>query len=546
MKRLWSGTAIHRAVAATFALLIVLSASFAQAPADPYSGMPDTQQAAPLLSPDQLDNLVAPVALYPDPLLSQVLAASTYSLEIVEAQQWLGQNSNLRGSQLMDAAKQQNWDPSVQAMVAFPDAFRLLANDIRWTTDLGNAFLAQQADVMSAVQRMRAGARANGRLTTTPQQVVTMDAQDGQNAIEIQPADPQVIYVPIYSPSYVWGRPAWDGYYDMWYPSGFGWGFGYGRGIYMSSFYPGWDGWGGWGWGSGWFGNSLFLNTGFFNRYGFHGGNYGGYGGYSGGGFGGRTAWTHDPGHRLGIAYPNRTVASRFGGDRMNGGQFAGGARTSIGRPNGGRLDSGRTGTSQLNRAASGAGAGGSRSAASGGWQRFGDGNRSPSAGRSDARGSAQSGASGVRSSNRASTGSYRQPAQNYSANGGSRNYRAPAQGSSGYGSAQGYRSSPSSGRSVSPSYSAPRSGASSAPRSYAAPRQSYSVPRSSAGPRVSGGGGSSAPRSYSAPSQSFSAPRSSSSPRVSSGGSGSSGGRSVGNSGSSGGRSGGGGGRRR
>ena len=500
MKQLWSGTAIYKAVAATFALLLALPASFAQAPADPYSGAPDTQQAAMLLSPDQLDNLVAPVALYPDPLLSQVLAASTYPLEIVEAQQWLGQNSNLQGAQLMDAARQQNWDPSVQALVAFPDAFRLLSNDIRWTTDLGNAFLAQQADVMSAVQRMRAGARANGRLTTTPQQVVTMDAQNGQNAIEILPADPQVIYVPIYSPSYVWGRPVWDGYYDMWYPSGFGWGFGYGPGIYMSGFYPGWDGWGGWGWGSGWFGRSLYLNTGFFNRYGFRGGNFGRYGGYSGSGFGGRTAWTHDPGHRLGIPYPNRTVASRFGGDRSNGG----------------RLDSGRTGTSQLNRAASGAGAGGSRSAASGGWQRFGDGNRPPSAGRSDTRGSAQSGVSGVRSSNRASTGSYRQPSQGYAANGGSRNYRAPAQSSGGYGSAQGYRSSPSSGRSVSPGYTAPRNGGSFAPRSYSAPSQGYSAPRPSSGPRVS------------------------------SGGSGSSGRRSAGNSGSSGSRSAGGGGRRR
>ena len=526
MKRLWSGTAIHRAVAATFALLIALPASFAQAPADPYSGMPDTQQAAMLLSPDQLDNVVAPVALYPDPLLSQVLAASTYPLEIVEAQQWLGQNSNLQGAQLMDAAKQQNWDPSVQALVAFPDAFSLLGNDIRWTTDLGNAFLAQQADVMSAVQRMRAGARANGRLTTTPQQIVTMDAQDGQDAIEIQPADPQVIYVPIYSPSYVWGTPVWGGYYDMWYPAGFGWGFGYGRGIYMSSFFPSWDGWGGWGWGSGWFGGSLFYNTGFFNRYGFRGGDFGRYGGFSGSRFGGRTAWTHDPGHRMGIPYPNRTVASRFnstrfgssrpGGNRMNGGQFAGGARSSGGQWNGGRINSGRPGTSQPNRGATGAGASGGRSGASGEWQRFGGGNRSPSAGRSDARGSARSGASGVQSSNRAGTGSYRQPSQNYAANGGSRNYRAPAQSSGGYGSAQGYRSSPSSGRSVSPGYLAPRSGGSSAPRSYSTPRQSYSAPRSS------------------------------SSPRVSSGGSGSSGGRSVGNSGSSGGRSGGGGGRRR
>jgi hypothetical protein len=453
-------------VASTFALLIALPASFAQAPADPSSGMPDTQQAAPLLSPDQLNNLVAPVALYPDPLLSQVLAASTYPLEIVEAQQWLGQNSNLQGSQLMDAAKRQNWDPSVQALVAFPDAIRLLANDIRWTTDLGNAFLAQQADVMSAVQRMRARARANGRLTTTPQQVVTMDAQGGQNEIQIEPADPQVIYVPIYSPSYVWGTPVWGGYYDMWYPSGFGWGFGYGPGIYMSSFYPDWIGWGGWGWGCGWFGRSLFLNTGFFNRYGFRGGDFGRYGGFSGRGFGGRTPWAHNPGHRLGIPYSNRNVASRFGGSRMNGGQFARGTRS-----------------------------GGGRSGASGDWQRFGGGNRSPSAGRPDARGSARSGASGFQSGNRGGTGSYQQPSQNYAAKGGSRNYRAPAQRSSGYGSAQVYRSSPSSGRSVSPGYSAPRS---------------------------------------------------SSSPRVSSGGSGPSGGRSVGNSGSSGSRSSGGGGRRR
>ena len=132
------------------------------------------QQAPPLLSPDQLDNLVAPVALYPDPLLGQVLAASTYPLEITEAQQWLQRNRNLQGTQLVDAAKQQNWDPSVQALVAFPDALNLLSNDIRWTTDLGNAFLAQQADVMSAVQAMRdAGSRSNGNrlYQSTPQQV---------------------------------------------------------------------------------------------------------------------------------------------------------------------------------------------------------------------------------------------------------------------------------------------------------------------------------------------------------------------------------------
>ena len=550
---------MHRAVAATCALLIALPASFAQAPADPYSGTPDTQQAALLLSPDQLNNLVAPIALYPDPLLSQVLAASTYPLEIVEAQQWLRQNSNLRGAQLMDAARRQNWDPSVQALVAFPDALTLLASDIRWTTDLGNAFLAQQADVMSAVQSMRARARANGRLSTTPQQVVRIDTQDGQNAIEIVPADPQVIYVPIYRPAYVWGPPIWGAYPDLWYPSGFGWGFGYGPGIYMSGFFPSWNGWSDWGWGSGWFGHSLFLNIGFFSRYGFHHGDFGHYGGHYGSGYGGRAAWTHNPGHRMGIPYPNRSVASRFGGDRMNGGQYAGGARSSGGQWNGGRMDSGRPGTSQLNRTATGAGSSGVRSAASGEWRRFGDGNRSPSATRSDALGSARSGNSGVRSSNRADAGSYRQSTPNYAANGGSRSSRAPAQSNGGYGLAQGGRSSSSSGRSVSPGYSAPRGSGYSAPRSYSAPSQSYSAPRGggSSAPRsysapsqsysAPRGGGSSAPRSYSAPSQSYSAPRSSSGPRVSSGGgSGYSGGRSGGNAGSSGGRSAGGGGHRR
>ena len=513
---------IQRAVVATCALLIALPASFAQAPADPSSEMPETQQAAPLLSPDQLDNLVAPVALYPDPLLSQVLAASTYPLEIVEAQQWLGQNSNLSGAQLMDAARQQNWDPSVQALVAFPDALALLANDIRWSTDLGNAFLAQQAEVMSAVQRMRARARASGKLTTTPQQVVTMATQDGQEAVEILPADPQVIYVPIYSPSYVWGPPVWGAYPDLWYPSGFGFGFGYGRGIYMSSYFPSWMGWSDWGWGSGWFGRSLFLNTGFFNRYGFRGGDYGRYGGFSGRGWGGRAAWTHNPGHRMGIPYPNRTVANRFnstrfgssrmGGERMNGGQFGGGARSGGGARNGGRIDSGRPGSLQMNRSGAGFGGSAARSGASGQWRSFGNGSRSPSAGSSEVRGSARSGNSGPRSSNRGEVGTYRQSSPNNAANGATRSSRAPAQNDRGYSSAQGY--------------SAPRGGGSSARRSYSAPSQSYSAPRSYTSPRVSGGGGSSARRSYSAPSQSYSAPRSSSGPRVSGGRSGGGGGR--------------------
>ena len=148
--------------------MMVALAQEAQVPAD-------QQQAAPrtALTAQQLDNLVAPLALYPDPLLSQVLVAATYPLEVVEANQWLQDNRSLTGTALMDAAKQQNWDASVQALVAFPDVLARLNQDVRWTTDLGNAFLGQQKDVMAAVQRLRARAQANGKLTSTPQETVS-------------------------------------------------------------------------------------------------------------------------------------------------------------------------------------------------------------------------------------------------------------------------------------------------------------------------------------------------------------------------------------
>src|SRR5579862_4976310 len=129
-----------------------------------------TEEAAPPIPNDQLDDLVAPIALYPDPLLSQVMVASTYPLEIVEAQQWLQRNPGLSGQQLTEAARAQNWDASVQALVAMPDVLGKLNQDLQWTTTLGNAFLAQQSDVMAAVQQMRGRAQANGRLSTTTQQ----------------------------------------------------------------------------------------------------------------------------------------------------------------------------------------------------------------------------------------------------------------------------------------------------------------------------------------------------------------------------------------
>jgi hypothetical protein len=306
--KLW----IRQGISVVCALLLAGTGAvaLAQGPVAPPQGPPRAQA----LPPQQLDDLVAPIALYPDPLLGQVLAASTYPVELVEAQQWLQANSNLQGAQLTDAARQQSWDASVQAMVAMPDVLAKLNQDIRWATDLGNAFLAQPADVMAAVQRMRARAQQNGRLQSSPQETVTTQDQGGQQAIVIQPADPQVIYVPTYDPTYIWGPPLWGAYPPLYYP----YGFGYYPGIHIGLYFGGWGGWGfglggfGWGWGPNWFGGGLFVNGGFFNHFGYR------YGGGFGGGIGvglraGTAAWAHDPAHRMGVGYPNSALSSRFG-----------------------------------------------------------------------------------------------------------------------------------------------------------------------------------------------------------------------------------------
>jgi hypothetical protein len=267
---------------------------------------PDQQPPPPdqLLSPQQLSDLVAPVALYPDTLLSEILVASTYPLEVVEAQQWLGQNKALTGQKLMEAAQHQNWDPSVQALVAFPGVLARLNQDVRWTTDLGNAFLAQQADVMAAVQVLRGRAEANGKLQTTPQQNVTTATENGQSAIQIQPVNPETVYVPSYDPAWVWGPPVY-GYPPLFYPPG---GFAFLPGIDLGFYFGG--GWGiyggfGWGWGPNWFGGGIFVNPYFFHRYGFRDFHPG---------LGGGNAWSHDASHRLGVPYSNRSVASQYRG----------------------------------------------------------------------------------------------------------------------------------------------------------------------------------------------------------------------------------------
>ncbi|HKE26591.1 MAG TPA: DUF3300 domain-containing protein [Bryobacteraceae bacterium] len=290
------------AVGLVVCLTVTLTPAEAQAPAAS-PPPPQVTPTAPRLSMQQLDNLVSPVALYPDPMLSQLLVASTYPLELMEAEQWLKANPGLQGSQLMNAAKQQNWDPSVQAMVAFPEVLDRLTQDVRWTSDLGNAFLAQQGDVMAAVQRMRTAAEARGKLSSDSHQTVSTVSEGGQTAVQIMPADPQVIYVPSYDPAYIWGPPVWGLYPALWYPP-YGWGFW--PGVSVGLWFGGWGwggGWAGWGWCPAWFHGGVWVNHGFFNHFGFHGVWAGA----------GRTIWAHNPAHRLGVPYSTAGLNNRFG-----------------------------------------------------------------------------------------------------------------------------------------------------------------------------------------------------------------------------------------
>jgi len=331
--------------------------------------------AASTIAPNQLDSLVAPVALYPDPLLAQVLAASTYPLEIIQLQQWLTKNPGLKDQALADAVAKQPWDPSIEAMAALPDVVKRLADDIQWTTDLGNAFLAQQSDVMDAVQRMRKKAQDKGNLATTEQQRVETKVIESKSVIVIEQANPQVVYVPSYDPVVVYGPPVYP-YPPIYYPPpGYyaaGLAISFGVGVMMGAFWSG-----GWGWGCGWSNNNININNNnnfnrntnigsgnrpsqLPNRGGDRGGLGGGDRGNIGGGRGDAT-WKHNPQHRGGAPYRDRATADRFGGT-ARGDSLANrqaGARQQLGRQ-GGNLASNRADAGVSNRA--GGGLGGNRS----------------------------------------------------------------------------------------------------------------------------------------------------------------------------------------
>jgi len=252
------------------------------------------------LSPEQLDSLVAPIALYPDPVLAQALAASTYPLEIIQLQQWQLKNPNLKDKALADAVAQQPWDPSIQSLAAIPELTKRLADDIQWTTDLGNAFLAQESDVMDAVQRMRKKAQAKGALASNEQQKVETKIVETKEVIVVVPAKPEVVYVPVYSPTVVYGPPVYP-YPPVYYPPytpgaafvTFGVGVMVGAAI-----------WGGTccgcGWGHG-HGNVTINNFNNFNRNTNINRN-------------GNGNWQHNAEHRGGAPYSDRATATKYGG----------------------------------------------------------------------------------------------------------------------------------------------------------------------------------------------------------------------------------------
>jgi hypothetical protein len=207
------------------------------APTSPPSHAPQT--------PEQLQQLVAPIALYPDSLVAQILAASTFPEQVVEADRWLQANPDLQGTALAQAVDQQPWDPSVKAIAAFPSVLGNMDKNLDWTSSLGDAYYNQQQDVMNAIQVMRQRAQAAGNLQSTPQQAV--ETQD--SAIVIQPVSPDVVYVPAYDPWLIYGYPIvpWPGWYPypgIWFGGpylSFGVGFGVG---FFGGFGWGWGHWG--------------------------------------------------------------------------------------------------------------------------------------------------------------------------------------------------------------------------------------------------------------------------------------------------------------
>src|SRR6185369_1475371 len=270
-----------------------------QPPAQPQAGQQQAPaQGAPAFKKEEIEQLVAPIALYPDSLVAQILMASTYPLEVVEAARWSKANSSLKGKALEDALQQQAWDASVKSLTAFPQVLAQMNEKLDVTQKLGDAFLAQQKEVLDAVQRLRAKADAAGNLKSGKEQTVSKAQEGGTTIIKIEPTDPQTVYVPTYSPAVygAWPYPAYPPYYYP-YPPGAGL-FAFGVGLAIGGAL-----WGGVGWGGG----SVNVNVNKYNNFNktnISNGN-----------------WNHAAEHRKGAGYRDSASQQKFGGRQGQGAQ---------------------------------------------------------------------------------------------------------------------------------------------------------------------------------------------------------------------------------
>jgi hypothetical protein len=332
--------------------------------------------AQDLLKAEQLDQLLAPIALYPDNLLAQTLMASTYPLEVVEASRWATENKGLKGDQLKTAIDGQTWDDSVKSLVATPSVLDMMSTKLSWTQKLGDAVLAQQPDVMDSVQRLRARAQASKKLETTKEQKVSVRTEQNKQVIVIEPAQPGTVYVPYYNPSVVYGAWPYAAYPPYYFPPAPGYyagaalatGLAFGAGVALGAWARG----GYWGGNMGWGNNNININrsTNINNI--------------------GSGNWQHNPQHRQGVRYNNANVANQFGkGNQVRGGagaqnrmDFRGRGGEQVLRPGSGGQGGGLADRGGQ-RPGAGAGAGGQRPGAGGGGQRpaAGGGGQRPSTG---------------------------------------------------------------------------------------------------------------------------------------------------------------------
>jgi hypothetical protein len=334
-------TSLLRRLAVLVLAFVVLTpfTAFAQNQASPPLASSDQ-----LLKPEELDALVAPIALYPDNLLSLLLMASTYPLEVVQADRWAKDNKKLKGDQLRAAVDKQKWDDSVKSLVATPDVLSMMSTKLDWTLKLGDAVLAQQPDIMDAIQRLRSKADANNKLASTKQQTVTKTQEQGKQLIAIEPTDPDTLYVPYYDPSVVyggWPYPEYPPYYfgyPGYIPGGLiAAGLAFGAGWALGSWGSGGNYWGGdFNW------NNNNINTDRPRP------------SPPGGGprpshpiVGPGHKWEHRPEHRQGVRYNNPRVQQRFGDNNLrNGAQnrmdFRGRGGQQVLRPGGERPGTGQ------------------------------------------------------------------------------------------------------------------------------------------------------------------------------------------------------------